>query len=458
MTYESTVQPVRVFAPCAYSWSNKGDATLVLALVQSLEREFGSVEVTCTSWTPKLDKQYYKFPVLRMPLRPNSFTSRVIHHPLRWMRLSQLSPYLVVLQLATFLFLMRLWMQLYRHAPSHAFVVLPPSLRKVVQTIMRSDVAVAVPGGYLMAQYFTKDYWMYHAATLGLTKILGRPLVLYPCSIGPFPGIHRVVARWVLSRCDLIILREMYSLEHLRKLGIGTDNVRILPDAAFSFEDDGQGEREIRSVITRLNILPRPWIGVSVREHHFSNSADPRADFEKYMDAVAQTADFSIERFGVGAVFVPQTGEDLWVAKEVFRRMKHPEHALVLGDDLSPQALKALYAELEVMIGTRMHANILSIISGTPVVAVAYEHKTAGIMNMLGLASFVVPIDQASERLQAVTQRLWMQRNQVRTLLPERVARMRSGSKQSAQYVRWAIGKNHQPDTKPPRVGKVKSC
>jgi colanic acid/amylovoran biosynthesis protein len=77
-----------------------------------------------------------------------------------------------------------------------------------------------------------------------------------------------------------------------------------------------------------------------------------------------------------------------------------------LGDDLSPQALKALYAELEVMIGTRMHANILSIISGTPVVAVAYEHKTAGIMNMLGLASFVVPIDQASERLQAVTQRL----------------------------------------------------
>jgi colanic acid/amylovoran biosynthesis protein len=109
-----------------------------------------------------------------------------------------------------------------------------------------------------------------------------------------------------------------------------------------------------------------------------------------------------------------------------------------LEDDLSPQVLKAVYAELEIMIGTRAHSNVIAMASGTPVVAIAYEHKIAGMMEMLGLDDFSLPIDRTHERLLDAVQRLWDERTAVRALLGGRIEQMQNESQQSARYVRMA--------------------
>ncbi len=55
--------------------------------------------------------------------------------------------------------------------------------------------------------------------------------------------------------------------------------------------------------------------------------------------------------------------------------------------------LKALYGKLDYLIGTRFHSVIFALTSGTPAIAIEYEHKTGGIMRDLELDKWVCKIE-----------------------------------------------------------------
>ncbi len=40
---------------------------------------------------------------------------------------------------------------------------------------------------------------------------------------------------------------------------------------------------------------------------------------------------------------------------------------------------------MDLFLGTRLHSNIFALVAGVPVVAVAYQYKTFGLMEMIGL-------------------------------------------------------------------------
>lgn len=441
VTGTATERPLAVFAPCAFGWENKGDAALLFAMAGSLQREFGAVDLTFTSFTPETDAPRYGHRFLPMPLEPNSIFGGGVRGLLQRRGHHRLATYAAMLHLLFFLAAMRLWLVGYRRRPS-ALALLPRRVRDVVRAIERADVAIGMPGGYLLAPAFTNVWWLYHVATLALVKMLGRPLVLYPCSLGPFPGLHRAFARRLLPSCDLVMVRERISERLALGLGVAREKLRLVPDSAFMFEDDGRAAAELAPVCRRLNARARPWIGVSVRHHHFPGAADPAAAYRRYLQAVARAVDRAVVDHGATAVFVPQVlggggaGGDLDASRAVLAEMAHPERALLLEDDLSPQALLALYGGFELMIGTRMHANILAMGAGTPTVAIAYGHKTTGIMELLGLADHVLPIEEVAERLDGMVGALWAERAAVRASLPGRVAEARRQAAGAAVEVR----------------------
>ena len=55
--------------------------------------------------------------------------------------------------------------------------------------------------------------------------------------------------------------------------------------------------------------------------------------------------------------------------------------------------------EVDILIGTRLHMSILSLIVGTPVFPIAYEFKTEELFSNLGLGKHVVSIDDISPEL-----------------------------------------------------------
>jgi colanic acid/amylovoran biosynthesis protein len=84
--------------------------------------------------------------------------------------------------------------------------------------------------------------------------------------------------------------------------------------------------------------------------------------------------------------------------------------------------LKAIYGELDLLIGTRFHSVIFSLTAGVPCIGIAYEHKTTGIMRELGLEQWVIAIEAVTaENLIVLADRLVASADDYRLLLAERM-------------------------------------
>lgn len=423
-----------VFLPCSYTWANRGDAALFHATAGSLRDELGPVRLVLTSFTPEEDARRYGVAVLRMPLPPDGRTARRLQRlAVRGGALERLVPYVVVGQLAAYVGAMRLWRTASRLAPRAALRLLPRHHRAVVDVISRATVVAPLPGGYLMAPTATHYHWLYHAATLALCSLLGRPILLLPGSFGPFPGVHRGVARRVFSRCQVVMAREQASADHVAELGLDDVRIRLIPDTCFLLSDgDGQAELEHHGITGRLP--PGLLVGVSVMHHDFPGCDDRTSALEAYFQAVADAMDWCVAVGGATPVFVTQVAGDGEASSAVIDRMRHGSRALCIDDDFSPFGLKAMYAKFELMVGTRMHANVLALAAGVPVVAVGYEHKTQGAMDLVGLGDYVVPISEPS-RLQPALERAWAERDDTKRALADTLPQVRSRAREAARLV-----------------------
>ena len=58
--------------------------------------------------------------------------------------------------------------------------------------------------------------------------------------------------------------------------------------------------------------------------------------------------------------------------------------------------MKGIIARCELFVGSRMHANIAALSSKIPTIAIAYSHKTPGIMAMLDQQEAVVDIENVT--------------------------------------------------------------
>ncbi len=380
----------RVFIPGCYTYRNKGDALLALSLVQRLRGRWGAAtEITLASWNRAGDEAFYGLPVVDEVLLPYGGPMRRLQSRVA----AAADPDAVVRRANAVLLRAALgWGALARRSPAAALRLLPARYRSRVQPLLDADVVVAVPGGYLMAPRPTDVGWISHAVAVAVAVGLGKRTYLSPCSVGPFAPGHRPLAAWLLAHVDSVGVREETSERAVREL---TPDARVVrtTDCALGY-DFGvavgpYGDRPAR-------------VGVSVRHYYFPRSADPAAALESYRRAVAEAVTHVV-RAGYEVVFVPQVRaggdeDDVAMSHAVLAAVPAAERGScrVEEGDLSVAELAALYASFRVIIGTRMHANLISLKMATPVVAIAYEHKTTGIMSDLGLSDAVVSIDDVS--------------------------------------------------------------
>lgn len=61
-------------------------------------------------------------------------------------------------------------------------------------------------------------------------------------------------------------------------------------------------------------------------------------------------------------------------------------------DELNDLEMGKLLSACDLTVGTRLHSAIISMNFGTPAIAINYEHKSAGIMQQLGMPEMAVDI------------------------------------------------------------------
>ena len=265
----------------------------------------------------------------------------------------------------------------------------------VAPWVGQSDM-VAVLGG----DDFTESYG-YRGPLLELTlfrilKYVGIPVVMVGQTIGPFRSWRAPLARLLLRHVSLIIAREPFTYQYLRRR-FGLQNVELGADLAFAKlarEDDDLGL-----------ILPDEYFCVVPSELLWRYGLKPSR--EAYLRALAGISR-ALLQMCPGAhlvllphVLAPDVSDDRRAARDLYRLLVEDravrERIHLVEGELLPYQARGILGRALLTVTGRMHAAISSLVRGRLAISLAYSEKYDAIIGQyLRLPELVVDVRRVS--------------------------------------------------------------
>ncbi|KLU02539.1 Polysaccharide pyruvyl transferase [Rhodopirellula islandica] len=347
---------------------NRGDALLLESLHHSVRSVFGDkAEVSGIAHFPELEQVH--FPDVQWNTPPGrSYAEN------RWLRRAENA-------------INTAGISLYSHIPSSTWPLpLPPMQQRTgVDAIRRSDLVISSAGGFLL----DVNVSIYgNLLQLHLAKRFGKPVILAPQTIGPIKSKYlKRLTRHVLSRCDLICAREQPTYDFLtQSLQLNPHQVFRTTDLAFEHDqiDATAGHQALRELgISAGDRL----IGASVVDWPFKEEANRQEHRRQYEQKMTHVLETLSKAHDCTVLLVNQVSSDLPLAKRIAQNASQ-EGASVVADDAnrSTGAMRGMINQCDAFLGTRFHSCIFAMLQNVPTTAIAYTHKTTGIMSDLGLS------------------------------------------------------------------------
>lgn len=404
--HEGKLNFLRVFAALVhvcvtngYSYLNKGDAAIAISLFQRLQKELEDPKISFVSLSPQVDQTAYS------PLGVE-----VVGEDMSSFLTSQIS------------------------RPRKAALLASRILRNHSSTdygraLAEADLIVGCGGGYLNEGFGPMT--LLHLTQIRAAGRMSKPALLANQSIGPFHSKWLMsVAHQQLRDVAVAVIREERSRPWAHRIGLKDDRLQIGADLAFALEGTAP-EAERAWADGAITNEAGPLIVATVRHWTFPNSVDPISHQRRYYDAVTAALQSSIDTHDARIVFLPQVigpgeDDDRRAADTVASRLRAASgRVTVLRENLHPLTLRYILSKADLLLGTRMHSNIFALTEGTPVVAIAYEHKTLGIMESFDLGAFSTNITEVDAgRLTQLVNDTISRRNELSRIIRAQVPAM----------------------------------
>lgn len=273
-------------------------------------------------------------------------------------------------------------------------------LSRLLSVYASADKVYVCGGGNLYTQRQLSVAFLWLVFSIAVSVWLRKPTAMLPQSIGPVVGWgQRAVLRWLVDRMDIVMVRELESRAFLRSLGCRASPI-VLPDLAFG----------LPPVYKAAPHSSERWLGLTVMDFGAQNSRfeGQRAYEDALVEAVwtvTRSSCVPVRVFVFVQCFGPsQDQDDRGCSRRVYERLRAITSSVQLVDqEADAQSLRQRYAEMDCMIGTRMHTAIFAASGGVPLILVAYQPKAVGTMHLLGLSEYVCNIhDLTGQRLAAL--------------------------------------------------------
>lgn len=305
--------------------------------------------------------------------------------------------------------------------------------RNMYRYYCKSDIVVAV-GGDNFTESYGVDSAVRHINYIKYAQYIGKATVVWAASIGPFSDdALRDLARTVFSQVDLITVRERWSLEYLRSLGI-SDNVRLVADPAFHLKPRKTQQTE------SLFIPPaRITVGVGI------GALGPKVlgiSNDSHEQIFAQFIDHIIDAYDATVCLIPHVmydgNDDLAACQAVIDRVRHKDRVTLGGaHNMQADELKQIIARCDYFIGFRTHSTIAALSSFVPTIAIAYSKKAWAIFeDVYGHTNYVVDGNSITvETLLNTFELLFSNRKSAVQTLQKRVPELKALSEKGATYL-----------------------
>lgn len=256
--------------------------------------------------------------------------------------------------------------------------------KKSIQALKKCDVVILGGGGLFQDSYLYACFlWAWQ---IFWVKMLKKPLFIYATGVGPLRSFTgRSLTRWAYGRADTIVVRDQYSADLLKSVGVRRE-VHVAADPVFLYKKpDFAKTRSKNTFIISL----RPWL------NYKDNILSVFAEFLRELK----------EKKGAQFIFV-----SMQQIKEHDMQMIEPLVSKLGGELYLPKHFSDLLQVMETAefaIGMRFHFMIAALLTQTPLLPISYGPKTDELFAGSELTSYLTPVSELSaERLEADLKKL----------------------------------------------------
>lgn len=257
--------------------------------------------------------------------------------------------------------------------------------RKIFPTL---DLLLIGGGGILMDLYKNNPfvYGMY-GLLVRMTKI---PAAIFGAGVGPINTfIGKQFIKMTATAAKVIAVRDEESKQMLRDIGV-KQPINVIMDPAFYLRYNEEPQKNAKPL----------KIGVTAITY-FHDSYWPTHDEKKYgayIQGMADNLDNILAKEPEAEIefFSTKHPYDTVTTKDIRDLMTHKDRTIVHDKMLNHQEIIRLITDLDLVIGTRLHSLILSIVAKTPIIGVGYHDKVMDVMESAHCRENTLTINEVS--------------------------------------------------------------
>jgi polysaccharide pyruvyl transferase CsaB len=255
-----------------------------------------------------------------------------------------------------------------------------------VRALRKADLLVSGGGGLLQDTYPTRFLFgplPYYLLIVFLAKLCGAKVMFFSQGIGPVNSTWgKILMKIFANLADFVTVRDQYSKDLLRELGVNRPEVVVTSDIVFAYKPEKDTTCIDSLELERKDNL----VAVSVR---------PQFEKVKYFGQIAEVLDALIEARDITPVFVPMEGHhDTEASEKVLAQMKHRDQCHVLRNDFTPNQYLNFMGECQMTIGMRLHALIFSTLMSVPQIGLSYDKKVESLLKRNGMWAYSTDLDE----------------------------------------------------------------
>lgn len=302
--------------------------------------------------------------------------------------------------------------------------------------LKKSDVALICDGIIFGKKLFNPafNFLIVLIFVVPIARLLGCKVVCYSCGIGPFPSkLSEIFAKFVLSSCDLVIMRENDSKALAEEIGV-TKEILVTGDAAFinPVSPDNIG----REIISRTGLSPDSKIfGVNVTSYFDSwlGKDEKFGSKEDFINLLVKAIGKAKEECGFEVLLFSTHPMDEPAVNEVASRLGAYK---IFNRDYLSHDIQAAMRRCGLFMGMRFHSVILASAVETPIVSLIYAPKVRGYMRLLGSPELGVELaGLTAETLSKIIIDSWSRRAEIKHSQKLVIDRLKAGAHEACRIV-----------------------
>lgn len=264
-----------------------------------------------------------------------------------------------------------------------------------------AQLVISGPAG----PYFGDEHFQYsfNIVLPLLSIVMKKEHIFYAPSMGPFYrkySIKNIMRRLILEYSSSVTVRDNVSLSHVRHLGYNGNKLLQGCDAAFlmpKIETD-----EVKEIWEDVLDITQGKMAVGMCPFELFRNFKWRREKvvnwlqDEVIHGFAECANYLISKLDGTIVFIPQlfgTRSDMGVIEKICSLIDEKRSIYIVSPDVSAETMDFIIGKLHLMISIRYHPIILSIKNGIPFVAIGYEHKTEGILNIINMNEYLIKME-----------------------------------------------------------------